>query len=84
MLVANKIDLCVSSDPSTQKRQVSEEEAREWAAEEGLLFVEASAKSGHNIDRAFELVCRQILDKIKAGEFDNPKVGAGLLFSASL
>jgi Ras-related protein Rab-2A len=73
MLVANKVDLC-GDEATSSRRQVSQEEGQKLADEEGLLFVEASAKSGQNIDRAFELVCRQILDKIKSGDFDNPKV----------
>jgi Ras-related protein Rab-2A len=33
---------------------VPTEEGERWAQEEGLLFVEASAKSGDNVEAAFE------------------------------
>lgn len=57
-----------------KRRQVSTEEGQLWAKEEGLLFVEASAKSGQNVDRAFEEASRDILDKIKRGVFDDNRV----------
>jgi len=68
--VANKVDLCAEGSPS-RKREVTTDEAERWAKEEGLLFLEASAKSGENVDAAFELVCREILQKIKSGIFEN-------------
>lgn len=73
ILVGNKRDLL---DPPTLKpRQVPTEEAAQYAREQGLLFVEASAKSGHNVDRAFEDASRDILDKIQRGVFDDDRVG---------
>ncbi|EIW84658.1 hypothetical protein CONPUDRAFT_96988 [Coniophora puteana RWD-64-598 SS2] len=54
-------------------REVSTEEGQRWADEEGLLFVEASAKSGVNVERAFEQASRDILDKIKRGVFDDDR-----------
>ncbi|KAG8728440.1 hypothetical protein FRC12_021748, partial [Ceratobasidium sp. 428] len=61
ILVANKVDLCASepeegttspphSTKSGPKRDVSRAEAEQFAKEEGLLFLEASAKTGHNVD----------------------------------
>lgn len=41
-----------------------------------MLFVEASAKSGRNVDWAFEEASRDILDKIKRGVFDDNRVRA--------
>ena len=67
ILVGNKVDLCSDSDdgpddadtaegasarPKRKKREVPTEEAEIWALEEGLLFVEASAKSGVNVEAA--------------------------------
>jgi Ras-related protein Rab-2A len=72
MLVANKVDLCTPGDSNL--RQVSSEEAQSWADQEGLQFLEASAKSGENVDVTFELVCREIMKKIKAGVFEGSKV----------
>lgn len=72
ILVANKVDLCVSEDASA--RQVTADESRKWAEEQGIQFLEASAKSGENVDAAFELVCREIMKKIQAGIFEGSKV----------
>jgi len=81
MLVANKVDLCTSEASSS--RQVTTEEAQRLANEEGLQFLEASAKSGENVDVAFELVCREIMTKIKAGIFEGSR-SAGVKQSRSL
>lgn len=54
-------------------REVTMEEAELWAKEEGLLFVEASAKSGVNVEQAFETATRDILDKIRRGVFDDDR-----------
>jgi GTPase SAR1 family protein len=45
MLVGNKTDMSVVPD----KRQVSSEEGEAKAKEEGVLFMETSAKGGYNI-----------------------------------
>ncbi|KIM36465.1 hypothetical protein M413DRAFT_449169 [Hebeloma cylindrosporum] len=54
-------------------REVPYEEAELWAKEEGLLFVEASAKSGVNVEQAFVDASRNILEKIKKGVFDDDR-----------
>jgi Ras-related protein Rab-2A len=55
-------------------RAVSYEEAETFAKAEGLSFVEASAKSGLNVERAFVDASVDILDKIKRGVFDDNRV----------
>jgi len=67
ILVGNKNDL------TQERRQVSAEEGGRWAEEEGLLFVEASAKSGANVEGAFEAAARDILSKIRRGVFDDDR-----------
>lgn len=47
ILVGNKVDL-LDSDPDA--RQVSHEEAVQWAQEHGLEYLETSAKSGQNVE----------------------------------
>jgi Ras-related protein Rab-2A len=86
ILVGNKLDLVEPDDAPTptttttapsaarRKREVPREEAEAWAKEEGLLFVEASAKSGANVELAFEQASRDILDKIRRGVFDDDRV----------
>ncbi|KAJ8482471.1 hypothetical protein ONZ45_g14932 [Pleurotus djamor] len=89
ILVGNKVDLCepqegggadsASLPPSSGKaREVPTEEAKLWAQEEGLLFVEASAKSGQNVELAFEQAAKDILKKIQKGEFDDSRPGVKL------
>ncbi|KAI0729884.1 ras-domain-containing protein [Fomitopsis betulina] len=75
ILVGNKVDLCAEDAHGSGKRsrEVSTEEAELWAQEEGLLFVEASAKSGMNVETAFEQATRDILDKIRRGVFDDDR-----------
>ena len=82
ILVGNKVDLCAEDTSSTtsaapkRKREVSTDEAELWAKEEGLLFVEASAKSGENVEEAFERATRDILEKVRRGVFDDDRVSA--------
>jgi hypothetical protein len=65
------VDLC---EEGSSKRQVTTEEGEAFAKKEGLLFVEASAKSGLNVEQAFEQAARDILEKIKRGLFDDDRV----------
>ncbi|KAG5641006.1 hypothetical protein DXG03_006389 [Asterophora parasitica] len=60
-----------SSASGVRKREVSTEEAQQWALEEGMLFVEASAKSGQNVEEAFVQAAADILGKIRRGVFDD-------------
>ena len=50
MLVGNKTDLSVLPD----KRQVSSDEGEKKAKDEGVLFMETSAKGGYNIKQVCE------------------------------
>jgi GTPase SAR1 family protein len=63
-LVGNKADL------SETKREVTFEEAQAWADEHGVLFVEASAKTGDHVEEAFEKVAYQVYRNITTGVFD--------------
>ena len=75
ILVGNKTDLCsVDAGPAKRNREVPTEEAELWAKEEGLLFVETSARSGENVELAFEQATRDILIKIRNGVFDDDRV----------
>ena len=57
-----------------KQREVTYEEAEQWAKEEGMLFVEASAKSGFHVEQAFVDASCDILAKIKQGVFDDNRV----------
>ncbi len=50
ILVANKIDLCADAP---ERRRVSREDAERYAADEGLLYAEASAKTGEGVQEIF-------------------------------
>lgn len=62
-------------------REVTYAEAELWAKEEGMLFAEASAKSGLNVEQAFVDASCDILAKIRQGVFDDNRVR---LFLSSL
>ncbi|KAF4992969.1 Ras family [Fusarium heterosporum] len=71
-LVGNKLDLTGDSsiaadgedgeegDDTGDARKVSTEEAQAYAEEEGLLFFETSAKSGHNVSEVFTAIANAI------------------------
>lgn len=56
-LVGNKVDLTEDAEAS---RQVTEQEAREWAESEGMIYMETSAKTGVNVEEAFNSTARRI------------------------
>jgi Ras-related protein Rab-2A len=75
ILVGNKTDLCSDdAGPAKRNREVTTKEAELWAKEEGLLFVETSARSGEHVELAFEQATRDILVKIRNGVFDDDRV----------
>ncbi|KAK1754586.1 P-loop containing nucleoside triphosphate hydrolase protein [Echria macrotheca] len=77
VLVGNKADLAKpgSVDDSEaggeNKREVTREEAEDWARRNGVLeYVETSAKSGENVEKAFMRVAERIYENIQAGKYD--------------
>jgi Ras-related protein Rab-2A len=72
MLVGNKADLVSAGTPESEaRREVSREEAEEWVRRNGVLeYVETSAKSGENVERAFMRVSERIHENIQAGRYD--------------
>ena len=62
-LVGNKVDL-------ESERKVSTELGKEKAKSFGIAFIETSALSGHNLDKAFDTMIREIYNKSKI-EMDN-------------
>eukprot|EP00191_Tetraselmis_sp_GSL018_P013822 CAMPEP_0177582398 /NCGR_PEP_ID=MMETSP0419_2-20121207/2716_1 /TAXON_ID=582737 /ORGANISM="Tetraselmis sp., Strain GSL018" /LENGTH=108 /DNA_ID=CAMNT_0019071617 /DNA_START=648 /DNA_END=971 /DNA_ORIENTATION=- len=63
MLIGNKSDL-------NHRRAVSTEEGEAFAKEHGLVFLETSAKTAHNVEEAFINTARKIYEKIEQGVFD--------------
>ncbi len=73
VLVGNKADLAstVGGESGQNLRQVTREEAQEWAQRNGVLeYVETSAKSGENVEHAFLRVADRIYQNIQAGRYD--------------
>jgi Ras-related protein Rab-2A len=67
MLIGNKCDL-------ESKRQVSREEGERFAQQNGLVFMETSAKTAQNVDDAFLKTAELIYDNVQAGVIDQSVV----------
>ncbi|KAH7354872.1 ras-domain-containing protein [Rhexocercosporidium sp. MPI-PUGE-AT-0058] len=68
VLVGNKSDLASGDE---NKREVTKEEAEEWAKKNGVLeYVETSAKSGEGVEMAFGRVAERIYMNVEAGKYD--------------
>ncbi|KAK1724454.1 ras family protein [Colletotrichum acutatum] len=72
ILVGNKADLTQGEDgDGNNKREVTKVEAEEWAKRNGVFeYVETSAKSGENVEKAFMRVAERIYNNIQAGKYD--------------
>ncbi|KAH9313224.1 hypothetical protein KI387_028259 [Taxus chinensis] len=71
MLIGNKCDLA-------HRRAVSTEEGEKFAKENGLIFMEASAKTAQNVEEAFISTASQIYHKIQEGVFDVSNESCGI------
>jgi len=60
ILVGNKLDLF-------DEREVCEEEAKQFAEKNKMLYIEASAKTGENVNDVFENLTREILRGVDEG-----------------
>ena len=78
MLIGNKSDL-------EHRRAVTYAEGEQFARENGLIFLETSAKTAHNVEEAFINTARKIYDKIEQGVFDvsNEAYGIKVGYGAS-
>lgn len=63
MLIGNKSDL-------EHRRQVSKEEGEAFAQENGLVFLETSAKTAANVESAFVKTAEKIYENIQSGIYD--------------
>lgn len=63
MLIGNKSDL-------EHRRQVSREEGEAFAEENGLVFLETSAKTAANVEAAFVKTAEKIYQNIQSGIYD--------------
>jgi len=63
MLIGNKSDL-------EHRRAVSTKEGEQFAQENGLIFLETSAKTAANVEEAFIKTAEKIYDNIQSGVYD--------------
>ena len=71
MLIGNKIDL-------DSRRAVSTKDGEEFAKHHGLFFMETSAKSAENIEKAFVVTAQKVYDNIANGIFDAKNEAHGI------
>ncbi|KAJ2722616.1 Ras- protein Rab-2A [Coemansia sp. Benny D115] len=60
ILIGNKCDL-------EAKRSVSREEGEKFASDNGLYFIETSAKTANNVEEAFVKTAQDVYEKIQQG-----------------
>merc|ERR1711998_542314 len=63
MLIGNKSDL-------DHRRAVSTKEGEQFAEENGLIFLETSAKTAANVEQAFVKTAEKIYENILSGVYD--------------
>jgi len=71
MLIGNKCDL-------DARRQVSTEEGERFAKENGLIFMETSAKTAFNVEEAFLQTSQMIYNNIDKGLYDLSSEKSGI------
>jgi len=79
IVVGNKCDL-------EAERHVATEEGQKFAEENGLVFLETSANTAHNVEKAFVTVATDVIKKINTGVIDPhtyPGIKLGPSFSQS-
>jgi len=60
---------CKSDLADVGQRQVITEEAFNYSAAMGIHYVETSAKTGVNVDEAFQVITQEIYNRIQSGEY---------------
>lgn len=72
VLVGQKCDRDAQGERAVSQgeRVVSQEEAEILAGQLGMPYVEVSAKTGHNVRKAFELLTRRVYQGLLSGEVE--------------
>ncbi|GAA5893753.1 Rab family GTPase [Sporobolomyces salmoneus] len=76
VIVGNKCDR------PEEDRQVPFLEASRWAQDHGALFVEASSKTGENVEQPFLLLARSLLLAIESGQIEPDAAGSGVSYGS--
>jgi len=61
--------LVVGCKSDLNQRQVSTEESISYSSSLGINFVETSAKTGENVEEAFQMITQEIYNRIQSGEY---------------
>lgn len=64
-LIGCKLDLVTNGG----QREVSIEEAKSFAEQHGLLYIETSARTGVNVEEAFTMLTQEVYNRIQSGEY---------------
>mmetsp|Transcript_8132 Transcript_8132/g.19660 ORF Transcript_8132/g.19660 Transcript_8132/m.19660 type:complete len:212 (+) Transcript_8132:796-1431(+) len=78
-LCGNKVDLVESNIP----RQVEQEVARSYAQEQGILFLETSAKTGKNVKEVFHEIAKRLPINNKEKDPSVHQIGPGTQSTSS-
>ncbi|GAA5983651.1 hypothetical protein JCM11641_000921 [Rhodosporidiobolus odoratus] len=81
-LASPDLEVCIVGNKLDQagEREVSYEEASQWAQDNNAAFVEASSKNGDNVEKPFTLLARAILGAIESGNVDPDRAGSGVSY----
>jgi len=69
--------------PKTFTKQVSFEEAEAFCKENGVVYLEVSAKTGQNVEEAFLRTARKIYENIQSGALDLNSAESGVVTNKS-
>ncbi|KAJ6253609.1 rab2a [Anaeramoeba flamelloides] len=71
ILIGNKKDL-------EHRRKVSKEVAQQFADENGMVYIETSAKTAENIEDAFYSCAEKVYESVKDGKMDSIGIGTSV------
>jgi len=71
VLIGNKCDLA-------EQREIPTEEGQKFAKDNGMLFMETSARTGFNVENAFRTAAENIYEKIESGKIDPTQDSCGI------
>jgi Ras-related protein Rab-2A len=79
MLIGNKADLGGGAGKNEGgRRMVTYEEGAAFAKENGLIFLETSAKTSENVEEAFIKTAEKIYENILSGAYDVTNENMGI------